>query len=176
MEHNFMKGQASIEFLLIILIGVLFITTIVIPNVENAENRVTDVSNFAKLTISADKLSKSIQYVSLAGNGSKQTIQLVVPSTAKIECVNGGASNTVIELRYDTETNAFYEGGISPTNKCELDSGGTETIICIKTLDPGVDFKCPTEPLDPGIYVTTITKDTSQTPSVIIDVTKISDI
>ncbi|MCH7902926.1 hypothetical protein IIC68_04185 [archaeon] len=43
MEHNFMRGQASIEFLLTILIGVLFITTIVIPNVESAGDRVTDV-------------------------------------------------------------------------------------------------------------------------------------
>ena len=69
MEHNFMKGQASIEFLLIILIGVLFITTIVIPNVESAEDRVTHLTNFAKLVISAEKLSKSIQYISLAGDG-----------------------------------------------------------------------------------------------------------
>jgi len=56
MEHNFMKGQASIEFLLTILIGVLFITTIVIPNVENAEDRVTDVTNYVRVKYSENFL------------------------------------------------------------------------------------------------------------------------
>jgi len=172
MEHNFMKGQASIEFLLILLIAVLYITTIIIPNVENAEDRITDISNFAKLTISAEKLAKSIQYISLAGDGSKQTIQIVVPSNSTFDCVDGG-SNTVINISYDTQTNAFYEGGISPTNKCFIEPV-SDTIVCKKTLDPGVDFSCPT--IDPGIYITTIEKDVGESIPIVIDFTKISGI
>ena len=184
MEHNFMKGQAAVEFLLIILIGVLYITTIIIPNVENAEDRIIDVSNFAKLTVSAEKLSKSIQYISLAGDGSKQTIQMIVPSDSTFDCANlPGAGNTVINISYDTQTNSFYEGGISPTNKCFIDDKGTtgpgaeddDTIVCKKTLDPGVDFSC-SGTIDPGIYITTIEKDTTQSTPIVIDFTKISDI
>ena len=181
MEYNFMKGQASVEFLLTILIGVLFIVTIVIPNVNSAEERVTHLTNLAKLVTSAEKLSKAIQYISLAGDGSKQTLQLVVPSTATFECDDSGP-NTVINIDYNTGTTSFYEGGISPTNQCWFDDNGTPTnpnddddvISCIKTLDPGVHFSC--EPIDSGIYIATVTKVTGDTPPVVVAVTKIGDI
>ncbi len=158
MEHHLaIRGQASIEFLLIMLVGILYLSTIIVPNVENAESRVKDISALSKLTVSADKLVNSIQFVSLAGDGTRQTIQIAVPENSEFKC-NGQN----IEVKYTAATPGFFDGAVTQTNKCESPAAG-EAIVCQKIINAGTSFNCVTPPTQPGLYRVTVEKVTAAT-------------
>ena len=82
------KGQASIEFLLTLLIALIYISTIIQPNVDASQSAITDVANLSKLTISQEKITNAIEYVNLSGKGTRQTMQIIVPKDATLKCVS----------------------------------------------------------------------------------------
>jgi len=134
MESNIsMRGQASVEFVFTILIAVLFIMVIINPSVDFASKSTEDVANISKLWVAGEKISNAIQYASLSGSGTKQTISIVVPKDATITC-----DTTEIVVHY---TSLSYAEG-QPIEGCV----GAD---CEYIFDAKTEFTCHDSPVDP---------------------------
>ena len=131
MERDFMKkGQATIEFLLIIVIMLMYVSTTVLPNSDSSSNATEDVVNIGKLALSAEKLRNGIQYVSISGEDTKQTIHVIIPAESTLEC---GTQEIIIT----------YNAKSSGIDEC---SSG----ICTKSIKTGTDFTCDPTTLNGG--------------------------
>ncbi|MFH1391364.1 MAG: hypothetical protein ABIH20_03580 [Candidatus Diapherotrites archaeon] len=154
MESNTgMKGQASVEFLFTILIAIMFIVALVQPSAELASNSTKDVANLSKLKVSAEKLADTIQFVALSGEGTKQTINIVVPAEATINC-SGNLLETTYSALSHNQINIPY---------CVSGS-------CTNTIDVGAEFDC-FEPIpddaEPNsrLIIVTVDKESGISPS-----------
>ncbi|MBI5884730.1 hypothetical protein HZB89_01385 [archaeon] len=86
MARAFLKGQASIEFLLIIVIMIVFIQTIVQPAVLASADALEDVRQVGETKAAAQKLVNALDELSLAGDNAVKTIFIFVPGNSVIEC------------------------------------------------------------------------------------------
>ena len=141
------KGQASIEFLLTLLIALIYISTIIQPAVDTSQSAMTDVANLSKLTISQEKITNAIEYVNLSGKGTRQTMQIVIPQGATLEC-----DGTELIAKYPLQSN-------STTTACKgtIDLDGDDS-LCTKNTTPSGG--CPTTiNLDEDMYSIVIEKN-----------------
>ena len=158
-DGPFRRGQASVEFILILLLAVLYLSAVVIPKSEFAGLKAEDTANLSKLVLSMEKLSNTIQYVSLSGEGTRQTIEIAIPENASMR----KAGNNIVG-EYDTKTR--IEGG------CTTETGET-TSNCEKTINVGTNFRgFPTNPapgttvpgITTGLYRVTVEKTDADEP------------
>ncbi|MCR4335728.1 MAG: hypothetical protein NUV57_04280 [archaeon] len=127
MEFNTnVKGQASIEFLFVMLIAIVFIVAIVQPSADLASNSTKDVANLTQLKISAEKLASTIEFVSLSGTGTRQTITITVPKESTLKC-DPASNSTKIITEYTALSHA--QQPIIGVNGCDKDTG-----ICTNTI------------------------------------------
>jgi len=167
------KGQATMEFLLTLVIGLIYIVIIVQPNADIATKSMEDTANMAKLRISADKLIQTLQQVSISGEGTKETIQIIIPKDANITCGNfNTATNPPFSNSNPENSNAirftYKTKSTDATGPCEIDFDyPDEAKLCTKVIQAGVTFNCQTTPIIgiPGIYKATIEK-TNQNPPI----------
>ncbi|PIN85019.1 MAG: hypothetical protein COV47_04425 [Candidatus Diapherotrites archaeon CG11_big_fil_rev_8_21_14_0_20_37_9] len=95
MEFDTMKkGQVTIEFLLLMVLVLVYIGVIIQPSAADATNATKDTVNIAKLKLSAEKLANAIDYAGISGNGTRQTLQIVVPQNGTMSCVTKGIQFT----------------------------------------------------------------------------------
>lgn len=157
MKHN---GQATIEFLLTLVIALMFIVTIIQPNANFASNSVKDTANLAKLKLSTEKLSQSIKYAAVSGTGTKETIQLMIPQDGNIICEPAPpAASTDLNFVYILKSGEGITG-------CEIDDDNPSiSSQCKKKINIGIPFQCENRAITAGIYTATVVKST-QTPNV----------
>ncbi len=82
------KGQAVIEFILLILIIVVYLVSVTMPMVENTQKIIEDTENITRANNECQKITNSINEINLFGNESKQTLVLFVPKNTTINCDN----------------------------------------------------------------------------------------
>ncbi len=80
------RGQASIEFILLIVVILLYLQTVVQPTVSVANISAQEVNRVGKARSAAESLANTIKSVSLQSSQSKQTIQIFVPAKAELHC------------------------------------------------------------------------------------------
>ncbi|VVC00847.1 Uncharacterised protein [uncultured archaeon] len=156
------NGQATVEFLLTIVVSLLIITTVVLPNYDAASKGAQDATNISKLRVSAEKISNAVQYVAIAGNGTKQTIEAVVTTGSTISFDAPAAGPIACQADYTAMESVKFTYAIKSSQKpsaCasddDLDPG-----TCTKKFNPGQQFCGPTTMpvLAPGIYSVAISK------------------
>ena len=147
------KGQASIEFLLTLLIALIYISTIIQPNVDASQSAITDVANLSKLTVSAEKISNAIEYVYLSGKGTRQTMQIIIPKGATLICSGTNLTATYLLQSY------VATDSLTHTSACKVDSDGDDS-LCTKKIIPSGG--CPIAiDISEGMYSIAIEKDSS---------------
>lgn len=77
------RGQTSIEFILLILFVLVYISSVTNPMVATANNSAEEVSSLGNAKIASQKIANAIDYVALAPN-AKKTINVFVPENSKI--------------------------------------------------------------------------------------------
>jgi len=77
------KGSISIEFILLVTIGLVYIYTTVWPSVDISTNAALDVKGVADTKISAIKLADAINEAGLASGDMKKTITIFLPSSSE---------------------------------------------------------------------------------------------
>ena len=82
------KAQASIEFMFLISIAMIYIATVVMPAVEISKVAAEDVTQLAQTRMAAEKLVNAIDSVAAASGDAKQTVTIFVPARGAIECLN----------------------------------------------------------------------------------------
>jgi uncharacterized protein (UPF0333 family) len=82
------KGQAVIEFILLILIIVVYLVSVTMPMVESTQGVIQDTKNITSANNESQKIINSINEINLFGNESKQTLILFIPNNTTIDCNN----------------------------------------------------------------------------------------
>lgn len=80
------KGQAAIEFIMLILIVIIYLLTITRPLVDNAKSLTEDVQLIVRADAESKRIVNSVTEVSMLGQGTKKTLLLFIPYNAVIEC------------------------------------------------------------------------------------------
>jgi len=80
------KGQASIEFMFLILISIVYLTTAVVPMARNAQGLAYDTENVSRVNSEAQKIVNAITNISMQSTGSRETLLIFVPADSNISC------------------------------------------------------------------------------------------
>jgi len=80
------KGQTSIEFMLLIVISLLYIQTVISPNVNESLLSVSDTARVGQARLATEKLTNAINYVAASNSESKTTVNLFIPDRTIITC------------------------------------------------------------------------------------------
>lgn len=88
MEHIILnkRGQVSVEFMLLIVIVLLYIQTVIQPSLTIAANSVNDSVRVGQARFAAEKLSNAVEFAQSTYGETKQTIKILIPKDSKIEC------------------------------------------------------------------------------------------
>ena len=87
-----MKGQAALEFIFIILIVIVYLTTVTMPLVKDAQNILADVESIGRGNNEAQKIANSINEVWTMGDGSRQTLNIFLPANTTLRCADNNIS------------------------------------------------------------------------------------
>lgn len=80
------KGQMAIEFILIVILMLLYIQTIILPSIDIAEASVDDSTRVAQARFAAERFSSTISYVKAVNGESRKTINIYVPDDTSLKC------------------------------------------------------------------------------------------
>ena len=80
------KGQVSIEFILIILILLIYIHSVILPTLNISTDTLQDVTRLSQTKFAAQKLGLAINQLEANKGDGKKTISLFVPEGASITC------------------------------------------------------------------------------------------
>lgn len=83
---NRRKGQSSIEFMLLIVLILLYIQTIVQPVIAEGTRSLNDVMRVGQARFAAERIANAINYVNAAGEANKETIETFIPGRTRIYC------------------------------------------------------------------------------------------
>ncbi len=98
------KGQTSIEFLLIILIMLIYLFTVINPALQNSSTALLDTKRVAQNIQHANIIADNINEIGSLSGDSKKTFWVFVPEKSSIDCdVLGKKIDYVIELENPAE-------------------------------------------------------------------------
>lgn len=121
------RGQTSIEFLLVILIILIYLQATIQPAVTNTSYAIEDTKRVGLLKIAGEKLANSINEIAVLSGEGKKTIELILPPKSTINVNNPqNYINGVVILK-----SQFAEGETLPTG------------CAIFTPDIGCGFNLP---------------------------------
>ena|SRR3989338_8581013 len=171
MERSFLslnsKGQATIEFLLVMIVALTYIIVVVQPNADIAGFAAEDVANISKFKLSTEKLANAIQYVSISGQGTKESMVFFLPIGSTLSCTSPANQLTLnYPLRSKGSTGCFNDDDAAGNDPNNLKN-------CKKIINPGVDFSCTpssgvgsAQSTSSRTYTTYVQKDSAGTISV----------
>lgn len=81
------RGQVSIEFILIVLIALIYIYSVIQPTVLTASQSTEDVTRLSEAKFAAQKLAGAISQLQASSGEGKKTITLYVPKNSSVECL-----------------------------------------------------------------------------------------
>lgn len=124
------KGQISIEFVLILLVGLIYLQTIQITVIDQSINSAKDVSNVGEARLAASKIVESVNELAAADGTAKKTIHVFVPEKTTISCLASNGITFTVSIDSDK------------INECKQAVDGDADNICTKTIS----FSTPSEP------------------------------
>lgn len=89
MEFAFLrakKGQASIEFILLILLMLLYVQTIIQPSILISAESASGTMGLGETRFAGEKIANAINYIGTSGGLAKETIRVYVPKGAELFC------------------------------------------------------------------------------------------
>lgn len=123
------KGQVSIEFILLIVIALVYIYGTVGPLINDATTAAEDVQRVSDTKISAQKLANAINEAAAGSGESKRTIHLIVPAKATVKC-DSAKITFVVDI-------SKLQSRLAPSTVCveKTDSDGKAYFECTSSLD-----------------------------------------
>ncbi|RLG71125.1 MAG: hypothetical protein DRO04_00490 [Candidatus Iainarchaeum archaeon] len=115
------KGQIAIEFILIIVIMLIFLQTIIQPTLTSSITTVKDVSSLAQAKIAAEKIVNAIDFVALNASDSKIEVGIFLPVNTTLKC--------------DPAAKKIYFSSVvsMPHESCEADEDNNAS-VCTKSI------------------------------------------
>jgi uncharacterized protein (UPF0333 family) len=128
------KGQISIEFVLLLVILLIYIQMMVQPNLDFAIDSTTEVNDMGLARNATQKLIDTTDYIALSTSNAKQQIHFFLPANTAIICDE--AENTLtfeVELKraYVDPTKEDFE---QPCQERDDPDRGITVWVCSKDL------------------------------------------
>lgn len=89
------KGQVAVEFMLLIIVMLLYLQIIIQPTLDFSAKAASDITNVAQTKLAAQTLANAVDEVYLSSSG-KQTLQLFIPEAATIGCAANSITFRII--------------------------------------------------------------------------------
>lgn len=128
------KGQASIEFILLIILMLLYVQTIILPAIDMSKSSVKGTMGLGEAVFAGEKIANAINYVGSGSGEGKETISVYLPAESTISCAKsqpGVSQQDIVRVKY---TLTFE------TDNAHCDSA---TGVCTKDIGTFVNFDCP---------------------------------
>lgn len=135
------KGQISIEYLLIISLMLLYITTIILPNVDLSSKAAKEIAGISQARLAAEKIANTANEVALSGERTRQTITVYAPAGATIKCANPQENGKPATISFDYNLSL---GIIVDACKNDGGNGENQESECSKDFNTvsGFNFTC----------------------------------
>ncbi|MDO8627377.1 MAG: hypothetical protein Q7K42_02845, partial [Candidatus Diapherotrites archaeon] len=129
------KGQIAIEFILLLVVMLVYIQTIIQPVLDTSYNATDDVTRLAQTRNAAQKLVNAIDYSSLSVGDASQQIRVFVPGKSSVGCNSLGEVNFSIVLN-STGVNTVCDFGDTDgdVSKCSKTLKTVATILTCAAL------------------------------------------
>ncbi|MDO8538771.1 MAG: hypothetical protein Q7S21_07885 [archaeon] len=85
-KNSPIKGQVSVEFMLLIVIVLLYIQTVIQPSLQIAANSVNDSVRVGQARFAVEKIANAVEFAQSTYGTTKQTIKILIPKDSEIEC------------------------------------------------------------------------------------------
>lgn len=131
------KGQVALEFMMLLIIMLLYVQLIIIPNIEISAAAVEDTARLGEARFAAEKVVNAVNYMAITSGESKQTVSIFVPENAKLICTSDKDLNIEVTL------NPFLSAW-EPV-KCKNDGKDN---VCVKSFSFPVGFTVNCVPAD----------------------------
>lgn len=95
------KGQASAEYLLLLVVILIIMAAVSIPLVASSVNATMDISKSSDTKNAVQTIANAVNLVYANGPGAKRTVNVYIPITGSLiadNAVNGLASNKLIGM------------------------------------------------------------------------------
>lgn len=144
------KGQISIEFIILLAIFMLFFQATILPAIEFSENIIKDTHS---LSITSDNVSRLITHIENFSNSpgyGKRSIFFYLPENATITSCGG------------TNNNITYNVKISTQNPIPLTCDNTGDCNFTKKIETSLDVSCNPNKIGPGFSGNIVLEKTNE--------------
>ncbi|MFA6268793.1 MAG: class III signal peptide-containing protein [archaeon] len=119
------KGQVALEFIFLLLIVIVYLTTVTMPLGKETTALVNDVESVTKANNEVQKLTNAINEVSLLGVGSRKTVTVFAPQDTNIYC-------NAASISFETKLNQQPYPKQCPSGNCRKDFAIKNAILDCK--------------------------------------------
>ncbi|MFH1256138.1 MAG: hypothetical protein V1494_02490 [Candidatus Diapherotrites archaeon] len=129
------KGQVTVEFLLLLLVMLLYVQTIIQPNIQITAAAAQDVSNVGRGVAELQKFYNAVLDVSNSGGDAKRTATLFIPPETTFTCSDSSAK---VEILLSDTLSSYPVSSLScnsGTNACTKEISLTSLgVICSESI------------------------------------------
>ncbi|MDO8625372.1 MAG: hypothetical protein Q7R47_04790, partial [Candidatus Diapherotrites archaeon] len=120
------QGQLSIEFMLVVVVSIVYLNTVIFPQVAFGQTVLSEIDGLAQTRTSANQIVNAINALAIQSPNAKQTLTVLIPKNALITCDN---TNKKIGFEYTLQS--------EPSEKCDPDTTGKK-LKCTKSISTGL--------------------------------------
>lgn len=127
-----MKGQASLEFILVLIFMLVIVSAVVVPLGQRAQFAMDDVSKAGFADAGLKLISVVVENITLAPGNSRQVVDIYLPPGSFFNCTN--VSGT-LEILFPLNSDVYDATGNVPVN-CDEDPDPlltNATMLCSKS-------------------------------------------
>lgn len=122
------SGQASIEFILVLLFMLVMVISIVIPLGQTMQNALQDVSTVGSLSSGSSKIQQSISLLTSIPGDSRQVMDIYLPRDTNWLC---DPAKNEITITFALNSKVFDLNGSVPANCTD---SVTSKMTCVKRI------------------------------------------
>ena len=131
MKSGKSKGQASVEFMLLIVLILFYINTIVQPSLNIGTTALQDTTRIGAVRLSAQKIANAIDYIGSLSGDAKTRVNVFIPTDTVIYCDPSNPVGALIGFRADVNLNTTSCGfDLTPFN-CDRNFYVAKNVILV---------------------------------------------
>ena len=109
------KGQISVEYLMIALVFLIIMTTVTVPLIGKSINASMDVSDTSDVSNAVNSIADAVGIVYANGPGSKRTVNVYFPGSGTLKVEDGSLKMPVTSVNVNG-TNKIIDSAIPYSN------------------------------------------------------------
>jgi uncharacterized protein (UPF0333 family) len=133
------KGQVSVEYLLVILVIIIILGSVSIPLIRTSINSSMDISKTSDASTAVNSIANAVNVVYANGPGAKRTVSVYIPVSSSLDYngnsitmnVAGVAKNSSIPIN---ESNSSTMEGVNASVPCNVQFNSTSSSTASSTI------------------------------------------